>query len=579
MKATPTTHDLALKDEGFRNLAEALDYAAGGRTGYNFYSGQGRLQAALPYQTLRDEARSLAGRLLALGLPRGARVALVADTSPDFVRFFFACQYAGMTPVPLPAKIQLGGHREYTGQLERLLSICQASVAIAGDGFLPFLEEAAGGLDLRFAGSPQAFAALPASTAPLRPQEPDELAYLQYTSGSTRFPRGVMITQQAVLHNARAIIRHGVQIRSGDRAVSWLPYYHDMGLVGLLLTPLVCQISVDYLNTRDFAMRPRLWLKLLSENRGTISFSPPFGYDLAARRVRDDELAGYDLRSWRVAGVGAEMIRPETLARFAERLAPSGFSSRAFLPCYGMAECSLAVCFAPLDHGVRVDRVDAERLADRSLAEAVPPRGRNGSLRANSFVTCGQPLPECDLEIRDEDNRVLPERRCGTVYVRGPSLMTGYFNNAEATAEVLSADGWLDTGDLAYRVGDEVVIVGRSKDTIIVNGRNILPQDIEYLAESQPGVRTGDTTAFPVPDAQGYNQAVLLVECRETGERERRDLVRRISQLVRTELGIDCVVELVERNTLIRTTSGKPSRRSTRKAYLQHQPQVEIALS
>ena len=174
---------------------------------------------------------------------------------------------------------------------------------------------------------------------------------------------------------------------------------------------------------------------------------------------------------------------------------------------------------------------------------------------------------------------MLPERRCGTVYVRGPSLMTGYFNNGEATAEVLSADGWLDTGDLAYRVGDEVVIVGRSKDTIIVNGRNILPQDIEYLAESQPGVRTGDTTAFPVPDAQGYDQAVLLVECRETGERERRDLVRRISQLVRTELGIDCVVELVERNTLIRTTSGKPSRRSTRKAYLQHQPQVEIALS
>ena len=156
--------------------------------------------------------------------------------------------------------------------------------------------------------------------------------------------------------------------------------------------------------------------------------------------------------------------------------------------------------------------------------------------------------------------------------------MVGYFRDQAATDACLR-DGWLDTGDLAYRVGDEVVIVGRSKDTIIVNGRNILPQDIEYLAESQPGVRTGDTTAFPVPDAQGYDQAVLLVECRETGERERRDLVRRISQLVRTELGIDCVVELVERNTLIRTTSGKPSRRSTRKAYLQHQPQVEIALS
>ena len=579
MKATPTTHDLALKDEGFRNLAEALDYAAGGRTGYNFYSGQGRLQTALPYQTLRDEARSLAGRLLALGLPRGARVALVADTSPDFVRFFFACQYAGLTPVPLPANVQLGGHREYTGQLERLLTICQAEVAIASDDFLPFLEEAANRVAIRFVGSPRAFAELPPAAAPLQPQRPDELVYLQYTSGSTRFPRGVMITQAALLHNARAILRHGVQIRRGDRAVSWLPYYHDLGMVGLLLTPLVGQISVDYLNTRDFAMRPRLWLKLLSENRGTISFSPPFGYDLVARRVRDDELDGYDLRSWRVAGVGAEMIRPEPLAFFAERLAASGFDGRAFLPCYGMAECSLAVCFGRLDQGVRVDHVDAERLSEHRLAEPVPPTGMNGSGRVNTFVTCGLPLPECELRIQDEDGQLLPERHCGTLFVRGANLMAGYYNNPEATDEVLSPGGWLNTGDLAYRVDGEVVVVGRSKNTIIVNGRNILPQDIEYLAETQPGVRTGDTSAFAVPDPRGGDQAVLLVECREQDDRERQALVRRIGQLVRTELGIDCLVELVERNTLARTTSGKPSRHVTRRFYLQRQPQCEAAAS
>jgi fatty-acyl-CoA synthase len=579
MKATPTTHDLPLLFEGFSTLAEALDYAAQGDTGYNFYSGQGKLYATLSYAQLRSDALSLAKKLLSLDLPRGTRVAIVADTHPDFVRFFFACQYAGFTPVPLPATIQLSGQQEYTNQLQRLLSICRAEVAIANDDFLLFLTDAAARQNIRFAGNSQTFESLPESTTPLQPLQADELAYLQYTSGSTRFPRGVMISQEAVLNNTRAIIQHGVQVREGDRAVSWLPYYHDMGLVGLLLTPLVCQISVDYLNTRHFAMRPRLWLKIMSENRATISFSPPFGYDLAARRLRDDDLAGYDLRNWRVAGVGAEMIHTETLDFFADRLKPSGFDARAFLPCYGMAECALAVCFGRLGAGVQVDRVDAEQLASHQQALAVDPEVENGTSRAKIFTNCGSLLPGYELEIRDEQGRILPERQCGTLYVRGPSVMSGYFGNPEATREVLSPDGWLNTGDIAYLVGTDVVIIGRSKDVIIINGRNILPQDIEYLAESQPEIRTGDATAFPIPNPQMYDQAVLLVECRENDEQKRQDLIRKINQLVRAELGIDCIIELVARNTLIRTTSGKPSRHSTRKDYLQNMLQLNPATS
>jgi fatty-acyl-CoA synthase len=579
MKATPTTHDLPLSFQGFSTLAEALDYAAQGDTGYNFYSGQGKLYATLPYAKLRDDALTLAKKLSSLDLPRGTRVAIVADTHPDFVRFFFACQYAGFTPVPLPATIQLSGQQEYTNQLQRLLSICQAEIAIANDDFLPYLTEAAGRQHIRFAGNSQTFENLPESTVPLQPLQADELAYLQYTSGSTRFPRGVMISQEAVLNNTRAIIEHGVQVRDGDRAMSWLPFYHDMGLVGLLLTPLVCQISVDYLNTRHFAMRPRLWLKIMSENRATISFSPPFGYDLAARRLRDDDLAGYDLRNWRVAGVGAEMIHTETLAFFADRLQHSGFDAHAFLPCYGMAECALAVCFGKLGAGVQVDRVDADQLAFHQKALAIDPEVSYGSPRAKIFTNCGSLLPGYALEIRDEQGRVLPERQCGTLYVRGPSVMSGYFGNAEATREVLSPDGWLNTGDIAYLAGSNVVIVGRSKDVIIINGRNILPQDIEYLAESQPEIRTGDATAFPVPNPEMYDQAVLLVECRENDAQKRQDLIKKINQLVRAELGIDCIIELVARNTLIRTTSGKPSRHSTRNDYLQNMLQLNTATS
>jgi fatty-acyl-CoA synthase len=569
MKVTPTFHSLPLELGNFSTLVEALDYAAKGETGYNFYSGRGQLYAVLSYANLRSEARILARKLIDLGVARGSRVALVADTHPDFVRFFFACQYAGLTPVPLPAKIQLGGRKKYIDQLERLLSICRAELAMATDDFLPFLTEAAENLDIKFLGNPQAFDNLPESNTELRPKGERDLAYLQYTSGSTRVPRGVMITQEEVLHNLSLIIQHGVKIRPGDRAVSWLPFFHDMGLVGLLLVPLACQISVDFLSTRDFAMRPRLWLKLLSENRGTISFSPPFGYDLAARRLRDGEAANYDLSSWRVAGVGAEMIRTETLEYFARHLEQSGFNSRAFLPCYGMAECSLAVCFGPLDEGMQIDQIDADQLTDHQQAVSLDPLPNNAKTRSKTLVNCGKVLPGYEFEIRDTDGGVLPERQCGILYLRGQSVMSGYFGDLQSTSEVLSDDGWLNTGDIAYRVGSEIVITGRSKDMIIINGRNIWPQDIEYLAETQPEIRTGDATAFYIHNSLDEELAVVLVECRESDQQKRLDLTQRISRQIREELGIDCIIELVPRNTLTRTTSGKPSRHATKNEYLQ----------
>jgi fatty-acyl-CoA synthase len=403
----------------------------------------------------------------------------------------------------------------------------------------------------------------------LKPSNPEELAYLQYTSGSTRFPRGVMITQKAVLNNLIIILKYGLRIRPGDRAVSWLPYFHDMGLVGLLLAPMASQVTVDFLNTRDFAMRPRLWLKLMSENRATISFSPPFGYDLAARRLRDDDVDGYDLSSWRVAGVGAELIRTGSLDYFADRLAPSGFDRRAFLPCYGMAECSLAVSFGALDKGFQEDHVDADQLAEHQKAVAAIPDGRNGDERVNTFINCGAPLPGYEIEVRDPGGHALPERQCGILHVRGSSVMTGYFGNLKATREFLSLDGWLNTGDLAYRVGSDIYITGRAKDLIIVNGRNIWPQDIEYLVECQPEIRTGDASAFSCLSPEGEDQAVVMVQCRESDPAKRTELTERLHRLIREELGIGCIIELVPRNTLIRTTSGKPSRHGTRKVYLE----------
>jgi len=568
MEATPTLNTGVLRRQNrLSTLADALDYASQGQTGYNFYSARGELLTALPYATLREEALSLAKKLVATGVARGSRVALVADTNPDFVRFFFACQYAGLTPVPLPAQLQLGGRNAYVIQLKRLLSDCQAELAMAPDAFLSFLTDAAQGSKIRFLGAPRDYDVLAETHRPLTPVGPTDLAYLQYTSGSTRFPRGVMISQRTVLSNLSAIIHEGVKVREGDRAVSWLPFFHDMGLVGLLLCPMASQISVDFLNTLHFAMRPRTWLKLMSENRGTISFSPPFGYELTARRFRDDDVPKYDLRSWRVAGVGAEMIRPESLRKFADRLRPSGFDDRAFLPCYGMAECSLAVCFGPQGQSLQADHVDADLLSEQQIAMPVDPQAGNDHGRYNTFVKCGSPLSGYELEIRNSAGQVLPERHCGTLYLRGPSVMSGYFGNPEGTREVLSGDGWLNTGDLAYQIGSNVVITGREKDLIIIHGRNIWPQDIEAVAESQPETGTRDALAFSVPGPDG-DEAVVMVQCYAADSQKSAELEERIHRLIHDELGIMCRVVLVPQDSLPHTTSGKPSRSSARKEYL-----------
>lgn len=568
MQATPTENSLAFRASHFPTLAEALDYAAQGKTGYNYYTGKGELRAVLPYSTLRERARTLARRFQGLGLERGARVALVAETNPDFLCFFFACQYAGFVPTPLPASIHLGNHGSYVTRLRNLLVSSRAAIAMAPAEFLPFLTEASEGLDLRFVGSPGDFEGLPESTSPLVPLGPEEVAYLQYTSGSTRFPRGVMITNRAVMNNLRDILEDGLKMRPDDRLFSWLPYYHDMGLVGFALAPVAAQRSVDYLSPRDFAMRPKLWLTLMSRNRSTVAFSPPFGYELSTRRLRGEEAESLDLRAWRVAGVGAEMIRADHLNRFAEALAPAGFDRKAFLASYGMAECSIAVSFSPLGEGFEVDCIDGEHLAEHQ--EALPFRGvpGNGSGRPKRFVLCGKPLRSIQVEVRDEEGRVLPDRRCGTLHVKGPCVMAGYFGDLESTRKVLSHDGWLNTGDIGYRIGEQVVVTGREKDLIIIKGRNIWPQDLEFLAEQQPEVRTGDASAFSVEGEEGEDTAVMVVQCRETDPARRLDLAERLQRLVREELAVHCFVELVPLHTLPRTSSGKLSRSGARKDFL-----------
>lgn len=557
---TPTLSGRPLRFADFPTLIDALDYAAGGATGVNLYSLRGELAEALTYGELREQAKALAPRLLAAGAKRGDSVGLIAETEGDFVRAFFACQFAGLVPAPLPLPTPLGGREAYIDQIARMAASARAPVLIGPSGMADWMPQIAAATPLAFSGT---LASLPqGADIELPAITPDDPCYLQFSSGSTRFPTGVLVTHRALMANAVAITRDGLQVEPTDRAVSWLPLYHDMGLIGFLLSPLTSQMSVDLLPTGAFVRRPLLWLDLITRNGGTIAYSPTFGYELCARRAEGAAIDHIDLSRWRSAGLGGDMIRTGPLRAFADRFAAVGFSDKAYVASYGMAEATLALSMAPLGQGLRVESIDIEQLEHGAAVTTTSAQ------RARDFVRCGPPLPGHELQVRDEGGEVLAERQAGRIYARGPSLMGGYFDRPEDTAHVLSADGWLDTGDLGFFVEGEIVITGRGKDLIILNGRNIWPQDLEWTAEAEiEALRSGDVAAFSIPGA-GEETVVALVQARGGDETSRAALAESVATVLRTRHGVETQVHLVGGHALPQTSSGKLSRSKAKAAFL-----------
>jgi fatty-acyl-CoA synthase len=563
---TPTSPSRTVRFADFPTLTAALDFAATGETGVNLFSLRGELVEALPYAVLRQQALALAPRLLATGAKPGDSVGLIADTEADFVRAFFACQYAGLVPAPLPMPAPLGGRAAYVEQIARMLGSAHANLLIGPSGMKDWVAEIAARTPLDFAGG---LADLPegpwplAGSAALPEILPDNTCYLQFSSGSTRFPTGVLVTHRALMANAVAITRDGLKVQPSDRAVSWLPLYHDMGLIGFLLSPMASQMSVDLLPTGAFVRRPLLWLDLITRNGGTISYSPTFGFELCARRAEVASIEHLDLKHWRSAGLGGDMIRTGPLKAFAERFAAVGFSDKAYVASYGMAEATLALSMAPLGGGLKTERLDVERLERENLAVST-----DDADRARDFARNGPALPGHELEVRDENGKGLPERGVGRIYARGPSLMREYFEQPEETARVLSADGWLDTGDLGFLIEGEIVITGRGKDLIILNGRNIWPQDLEWTAEAEvESLRSGDVAAFSVP-GDGEETVVVLVQARGGDADTRAALVEKIAGVLRLRHQVEAEVQLVGAHALPQTSSGKLSRSKAKAAYL-----------
>lgn len=569
MNPLPTRNStLSLHRAGFASVPDMLDYAAGGQTGLTFYNAKGDLLSVLPWRDLRERAHVVARKLIGAGFARGDRILITADTWPGFFDAFFGAQYAGLLAVPVSIPVGIGGKEAYLDQLRRQLAASGAVAAVGLDDLAGYLGEAAKEFPaVRLNGGVAAIDSLPEKAVDLRPLGPADLCYIQFSSGSTRHPHGVQITQRALMANLSGMVGpSGLDVVEGDRAVSWLPLYHDMGLIGFLMAPLSSQLSIDYLTPRDFARRPMQWLNLISRNRGSISYSPSFGYDLATRRGGAQIPEDLDLRSWRHAGIGGDMVRPDVLQRFAGSFEPSGFDRRAFIPSYGMAEVCLAITFCPHGTGVRTDAVDRVALADEQ--RAVPAADPMDDRRARRFVLCGRVLPGHRLEVRGPGGTVLADREVGRIFVQGPSVMPGYFGEPEASREVLAADGWLDTGDLGYTLDGEIVVTGRAKDLIIVNGRNVWPQDIEWAIEAKRLVKNGDAAAFSIDTGEG-ERVVVAVLARVSGDEARIALARDVAGAVREAIAVDCDVALVPPTVGLPTTSsGKLSRARAKANYL-----------
>ena len=555
-----------------RTVVQAIEDAAKStQTGYRFIDEDSQAEPFFSHAGIERASARFGGALQSLGLKKGDRVALILPDNSDFVFAFLGALRAGIVPVPIYPPTGLG---QLSGYLENTLHI----VAQSGAKVLvtsPEIRRVLGTVQSR---APELTSVcdvdtLKAQREELKPEKItlDDTCFLQFTSGSTSRPKGVTLTHANLAANVHAIMDLGLKVQSFDKGVSWLPLYHDMGLIGFVLSPLYHVNSITFLPPLLFLKRPARWLEHMSREKGTISFGPNFAYALCVKRIKESEIQGLDLSSWRVAGCGAEPIRAENLQAFAQKFGAVGFNEKAFVSCYGMAESTLAVSFSPIGAGVQTDQVEGAALWAEGLAKAIKVDG-NEAEKVASVVSCGAAFPEHEIavfaETDAESATPLPERSVGELRLRGPSVMVGYWNDAELTREAF-AGGWLKTGDIGYLAGGNVYICGRSKEVIIVNGRNYYPQDMEWEASRVDGVRKGNVIAFGTMKPTHDRERVVVVLETSLPEGPKRDTLKgEVRRVVQQAIGltIDDVVP-VDAGVLPKTSSGKLQRAKTRELY------------
>jgi fatty-acyl-CoA synthase len=544
-----------------RTLPEALAAASQTDQGFVFIAAGGE-EVRRSFAELRQRALGVAHGLGDRGLRPGDLVALVVADAEPFLTALFGISLGGMIPASLYPPATMSDLPRYVEQTAGILRAARARAVVTTAALLPSFEA------LR-AECPELSLVLSRDALDGPPVESavrvalDDLAFVQFTSGSTSAPKGVALSHRSLASNIEAINGPGgIGVRADDSGLSWLPLYHDMGLVGMTLGALYSGRSTVLLPPQTFVKRPATWLRAISQYRSTVSFAPNFAYDLCVRRVKERDLEGLDLSCWRIAGCGAEPIHAPTLAAFAEKFACVGFRHTSFLPSYGLAEHVLAAAFAPRGRTLRVESIGATALTERRVAR---PLDEDDPSPRVTVVSCGMPLPGHQIRIVGEDGRELPEREVGEITLAGPSVMLGYYKEAELTAQTLSGD-WLLTGDLGYLADGELFVCGRAKDVIVVNGRKYHPQDLEWGVDDVAGVRRGRVVAFGLPQPGGPDRVAIVAEPSGTVSADAlvESIRRRIGDIC--GLYVDDVV-LVPSGAIGRTTSGKVQRAATKARY------------
>jgi acyl-CoA synthetase (AMP-forming)/AMP-acid ligase II len=546
----------------FETLNEMLETAAQSDENL-FFVGRDEKDRQIPMDTIRRHARSLAAGLREVGVAAGDRVALVLPTGPEFVACFFGVLCAGAITVPLYPPVRLGKLDEYHHRTAAMLRSVQAALVVTDERIRPLLGVAVANSIPRLGCVTVSGLNRPGGheiTSQINPEikvAADDVALIQFSSGTTHDPKPVALTHKNLLYNVAAIADYFASEGTPDPVgVTWLPLYHDMGLIGNLLTAFYVPGPLVLLPPELFLAVPGAWFRAISRHRGTYTAAPNFAFSVCLKRIRDDELAGVDLSSWRLCLNGAEMISAEVQRRFSERFGCCGFDTSAFAPCYGLAEASLAVTFKPVNSTFKTIGARAENLAPGGLVE---PGDKE-------LVSAGRPLAGVEFEIRGDDFRPVSSDRVGRIFVRGPSVMGGYFGRNDLTKQVLH-EGWLDSGDLGFVHDGELFVCGRSKETVIIRGANHAPQDFEAALDGLPGVRIGCAVAVGyIPVDAGDEALAMLVETTPGAPPNlESDVAARV--LERTGIAVD-QVELLAPGTLPRTSSGKLRRLEARAQWL-----------
>jgi len=529
----------------------------------------------ITFGELYTRASAVASELRQRGLEPGQTVAIMLPTCAEFFYTFAGILLAGGIPVPLYPPFRADRIAEYATRQANILRNAESRFLITfrqAEGLARLLRPRAP--TLRGVLNAQRIASLPIREEPRanvwRPVvnlshrgRGEDIAFLQYTSGSTGDPKGVTLTHANLLANIRSIIA-GIEVRPDDVAVSWLPLYHDMGLIGAWMAPLYFGVPVVVMSPLAFLSRPERWLQAIHHHRGTLSPAPNFAYELCVKKIADKDLEGLDLSSWRAALNGAEPVQTGTLERFAKRFATHGFRAEAFVPVYGLAEASLAVSAPKVGSGYKADRIDREAL--ESDGRAVPAGPSDAATL--EFVSAGRPLPDVEVRIVADDGQETSERVEGRLWFRSPSATSGYYRNPAATNTLMREGGWLDSGDRAYLADGEIYITGRAKDVIIKAGRNLYPHEIEEIVGRVQGVRTGCVVAFGAPDERsGTERLIVAAEARNMADAKRiaAEITREMDQAI--GMPPDSV-ELLAPHSIPKTSSGKLRRNETRRLFL-----------